>query len=244
MIGVILQPNYIPWRGYFDLIQRSDVFVFYDDVQYDKHGWRNRNRVKTASGTQWLTIPVSSAGCVTEKTLIKDIEIAWDRKWSSKHWATLQQSYCKSPFFVKYAPWLKSLYSARPTKLADFTIELTIAIARELGIHGKRFVRSSELGVAGERIDRLLAILQKVGADHYISGPSAKEYIQDSNFERAGIRLEYIKYDYPAYEQLFPPYDPQVSILDLLFMTGSRAPEYIWGGKSSIAETANGKGDP
>src|SRR5580692_4013853 len=103
----ILQPSYLPWRGYFHLIQKADVFVFYDDVQYDKHGWRNRNRVKTPSGVQWLTIPVQSRGCVTEKTPIKDIEIVWDRDWATKHWATLRQAYSKrAPHFARYTDLL------------------------------------------------------------------------------------------------------------------------------------------
>jgi hypothetical protein len=228
MTGVVLQPNYIPWRGYFHLIQRSDIFVFYDDVQYDKHGWRNRNRIKTVNGPQWLTIPVGSAGCVVEKTLIKDIEIVWDRDWANKHWTTLKQSYRKSPFFLKYEPLLEPFFQSRPKRLADFTIELTMALARELGNQHTRFVRSSELNLAGDRLERLVGVLKQVGIDHYISGPAAQDYIQDAAFDAAGVRLEYMVYDYPEYEQLFPPFDPQVSILDLLFMQGPNAAKFIW----------------
>ena len=100
----ILQPSYIPWRGYFHQIQKADVFVFYDDVQYDKHGWRNRNRIKTAGGTQWLTIPVQKKGNVAEAREIREIEISWDRPWNRKHLSTLVQSYAKAPCFDKYAP--------------------------------------------------------------------------------------------------------------------------------------------
>src|SRR5262245_32621657 len=108
MTGVILQPSYIPWRGYFDQIRRADVFVFYDDVQYDKHGWRNRNRIKTANGVQWLTIPVASGGCVTQKTLIKDVPIIWTKDWAAKHWMTIKQAYGKrAPHFARYAPLLE-----------------------------------------------------------------------------------------------------------------------------------------
>lgn len=227
---VILQPSYIPWRGYFDQIRRADVFVFYDDVQYDKHGWRNRNRVKTVNGPQWLTIPVAKKGNVAEHLLIKDIPICWDTPWNVKHWATISQSYRKAPHFKGYAPALEHYYQMRPEFLADFTIEFTIALAGQLGITNTCFRRSSELDVPGSKTDRLVGILQKLGADHYISGPSARDYLEEEKLAAAGITLEYMAYDYPAYEQLYPPYDPQVSVLDLLFMAGPEAQKYIWRG--------------
>jgi hypothetical protein len=229
VIGVILQPSYIPWRGYFHQIHRADVFVFYDDVQYDKHGWRNRNRIKTANGVQWLTIPVHSHGCVNSGTRIKDIAIDGRRDWAAKHWTTLKQAYARrAPYFARYAPLLEAFYQQRPALLADFVIELTIAVARELGITHTRFLRSSELDVTGEGTDRLIAILRKIDADHYVTGPAARDYIDAEKFASAGIGLEYMVYDYPPYEQLYPPYEPRVSILDLLFMQGPQAPGFIW----------------
>jgi hypothetical protein len=226
--GVILQPSYIPWRGYFHQIQKADVFVFYDDVQYDKHGWRNRNRIKTANGVQWLTIPVHSGGCLSTGTPIKDVAIDWGRDWAGKHWATLEQAYRRAPYFARYAPLLEPYYRRRPVLLAEFTIELTVALARALGIEHTRFVRSSDLRVTGERVDRLIDILQQLGARHYVSGPSAQDYLDPAKFDAAGIILEYMVYEYPSYDQLHPPYDPRVSVLDLLFMQGPQAPAYIW----------------
>ncbi len=223
----IIQPSYIPWRGYFHQIQKSDVFVFLDDVQFDKHGWRNRNRIKTANGTVWLTVPVASAGNVVEGTPIDQIEIVWDKDWNTKHWRTLQQSYGRAPHFERYAALLGSFYQQRPARLADFTIELTVAIAAELGL-APRFVRSSQLGAAGTKTDRVVDILTRVGATHYISGPSARSYMEESKLTAAGISLEYMSYDYREYPQLYPPYDPQVSVLDLLFMMGPEAPGAIW----------------
>src|SRR5689334_16841966 len=131
-VGVILQPSYLPWRGVFDLIHRADVFVFYDDVQYDKHGWRNRNRFKTSAGTQWLTIPVSSKGNVTDGLLLSDARITWNQDWARKHAMTLRQSYGKAPFYASYAAMLDGFYASRPERLVDFTIETTIAIAKAL----------------------------------------------------------------------------------------------------------------
>jgi len=230
-VAVVLQPSYIPWRGVFDLIHRADVFVFYDDVQYDKHGWRNRNRVKTPQGTQWLTIPVKAKGNVSEKVLVRDVEIDTRQPWAKKHLATLRQNYGKTPFFDRYWPANQGLYGSAPSNLADFDITTTRALAELLGIEGTRFVRSSDLAPSGDRNERLVSLLKKVSADHYISGPSAKDYIDEAMFREAGIGLEYIVYDYPEYEQLHPPYDPAVTVLDLLFMKGPEAPSFIWGSK-------------
>ena len=228
---VILQPSYIPWRGYFDQINRADLFVFYDDVQYDKRGWRNRNQIKTPHGRQWLTIPVHSRGAQTQNIPIHQIRIVWENPWTEIHLKAIQQSYSKAPHFERYQPLLDTFYRRRDEFLADFTIEFTIALARELGNTHTRFLRSSEIaGINGQKTDRLIQILEAVGATHYISGPSAQEYIEHEKFERAGITLEYIQYKYPEYPQLYPPFDPQVSILDLLFMTGSEAPHYIFKG--------------
>jgi hypothetical protein len=225
---VILQPSYIPWRGYFHQIHKADVFVFYDDVPYDKHGWRNRNRVKTPQGTGWLTIPVHSKGNVVQQTPINQIRVSWGDDWNARHWMTIRQFYSKAPFFRQYAPLLEEFYGRRPEFLADFTIDLTIALAKELGIGHTSFVRSSILKAVGRKTDRLLSILQSIGATHYISGPAAKDYIEEDKLSSAGISLEYMAYEYPEYEQLYPPFDPYVSILDLLFMAGPRAPRYIW----------------
>jgi len=225
---VILQPSYIPWRGVFHQIQKADVFVFYDDVQYDKHGWRNRNQIKTPSGLKWLTIPVLSKGNVLEHTPINWIHIDGAQPWPRKHWETIRQSYSKAPYFKEFAPLVESFYSQRCELLADFTIASTVALARAIGIEKTEFLRSSVLGIAGSKTDRLLEILTRIGATHYISGPSAKAYLEVEKLERAGISVEWMVYDYPEYEQLHPPYQPGVSILDLLFMKGAAAGEYIW----------------
>lgn len=223
---VILQPSYIPWRGYFDLIRRADVFVFYDDVQYDKRGWRNRNRIKTPHGTRWLTIPVKSRGAQVEHTPIHEI-LTDGEEWARTHLATLKHMYARAPFFASYAGWLDRAYATPPPLLADFTIATTIDLAKFLGYTNTKFLRSSELHVTGKKTDRLIAVLRAVGAKSYLSGPSAKGYIEDEKFAEAGIALDYINYDYPEYPQLYPPYDPAVTILDLLFMTGSDAPTFI-----------------
>ena len=226
---VILQPSYIPWRGYFHQIEKADLFVFYDCVQYDDRGWRNRNQIKTSQGLHWLTIPVNSKGVQVHGTPIKDIPIVWTSPWSAKHFRTLQQNYGKAPFFDRYAALLERHYSRRDERLADFTCGLTEALARELGIAHTKFVRSSSLPAQGERTDRLLSILKHVGATHYISGPSARDYLEEEKLVAAGIQLEYMTYDYPVYPQLYGAFEPNVSILDLLFNAGPEAGQFIWG---------------
>jgi len=228
---VILQPSYIPWRGYFDQICRADLFVFYDDVQFDKRGWRNRNQIKTPHGKQWLTVPVYSRGAQTQNIPINQIRIVWDDNWNESHLKAIVHSYSKAPFFSHYLPLLEAFYQRHDELLADFTIDFTVALAHELGNTHTSFMRSSELtGIDGQKTDRLIQILQAVGATHYISGPSANDYIENEKFAAAGITLEYMEYNYPEYPQLYPPFDSNVSVLDLLFMTGSEAPNYIFKG--------------
>ena len=224
----IIQPSYIPWRGYFHQIQKSDVFVFLDEVQYDKHGWRNRNRIKTKDGSSWITIPVLTKGNVEKHIPINEIKINWQADWSRKHLMTLQQTYGKAPYFSLYRDCLEEYYSRHDELLVDFTIDFTVALARSLGITDTRFVRSSEIDSSPGKVERILMILQSIGADHYISGPSARSYIDTRAFDEAGITIEYMEYDYPQYPQLSPPHGPKLSVLDLMFMTGADAGNYIW----------------
>lgn len=224
---VILQPSYIPWRGYFDQIRRADLFIFYDDIQYDKHGWRNRNQIKTHQGKQWLTIPVHSRG-VTSGTPIKDVRIDWSKPWTKTHLKSLTVSYSKAPHFKKYLRMLESIFERRDEFLADFTIATSILLARELGFISTRFIRSSELlNIDGQKTDRVVNVLKKVGAVHYICGPSASSYMEPEKFDEAGITFEYMEYNYPEYQQLYPPYDPFVTILDLMFMMGPQSGEFF-----------------
>jgi len=224
---VILQPSYIPWRGYFDQVRRAELFIFYDDVQYDKHGWRNRNQVKTAQGRQWLTIPVHSRGA-TEGVPIHRVRIDWSKPWAANHLKALHLAYAKAPHFAEHVEWLESVYTRRDEFLADFTTWLTVEIAREVGITGTRFMRSSQIeGIDGKKTDRLIQVLQHVGATHYISGPSAKDYLAEEKFAAAGISLEFMEYNYPDYPQLHQPFDGNVSVLDLMFMAGKQTLSYL-----------------
>lgn len=223
-VGAI-QPNFIPWRGYFDFIRQVDTFVILDDLQYTKGDWRNRNKIKLPQGgSGWLTIPVTAR----PDTLICDTKINYDGKWVRKHLAVLSQAYRTAPFRDQYLEELRAVFEAGHVSIADLDIDLTQRICGWLGITTK-LIKSSDLGTAGVKDHKLLQMMAKVGGTHYLSGPAAKAYIQPELWSEAGIELEYIDYpDYPAYPQVSEPYEPALSILDLLFMTGPDAAKYIW----------------
>jgi len=236
MTAVILQPSYLPWRGYFHLMQRADVFVHYDDVQYTRQDWRSRNRIRVPGGSEWLTIPVETAGFLTNRLLIKDARVNWGRQWNRSHRDKIVRSYARTPHFKRYLPVIDEILSAREELLVAYTIPLVERLAAALGIVSTRFVRSSELGIeVDDPTERLVRICAHLGADRYLSGPSAKDYLDESRFTRAGIELEYMEYRYPAYQQIDDVYEPAVSVIDLLFMTGEQAPDYIWGDRANAA---------
>lgn len=225
----ILQSAYIPWKGYFDIIHDVDEFIFLDDVQYTRQDWRNRNRIKTAAGSAWLTIPVGTN--LTRR--ICDVELP-SASWQRQHWERLEATYRNAPFFEVYRPLLKSIYLGdRWTTLSELNQHLIRIIAEILGV-STRFRDSREFPSANQRLDRVLDILRSVDARLYLSGPAARSYIEPRRFADAGIELEWKSYDgYPEYSQLYPPFAHDVTILDLLFHTGPDAPHYIWGWRSA-----------
>ena len=225
---VILQPSYIPWRGYFHQIKEADVFVFYDDVAFDTRGWRNRNRVRGPNGSFWLTVPIISKALRSKGLKIDQVEIDWSQSWNEKHLKSLENSYARAPYFENYRELIEGMYRRRDPLLVDFLIDFTKVLSRELGILDTKFERSSSLSAQGSKSGRLLEIVRSMGADHYITGPSARDYLDEELFRQAGVEIEYFVYDYPQYTQPFDGFDPHVSILDLLFMTGAEAPRHIW----------------
>ena len=201
------------------------MFVFYDDVQYTVNDWRNRNRVKTANGTVWLTVPVGNQN----DRRICDVEIR-DRAWARKHWMTLEQAYRKAPGFARYHDFFKSAYGREWTSLSALNQTLIRAIATEfLGIATEiRDVRDYQ--VEGSGSDRLLGLLKQLGATDYISGPAARAYLDQPAYLREGICVHWKDYStYPEYPQLHGAYDPHVSIVDVLMNCDDRASDVIWG---------------
>lgn len=232
MIGVILQPNYIPWRGYFDLIHLADIFVFFDDVQYTDRDWRNRNIVRHENGLRWITVPVIKKGLREQR--IKDVRIDNSVSWNVKHWSMLKHCYSNSKFFDFYRSDLEELYRRRWENLSDLNIEFITTICRFLSIRHTRFVRSSALDVEGRKTERLVNICKKLGISTYISGPAGSNYIEENLFKQNGIHLVYHQYNYPPYHQLHEPFESNVTILDLLFNCGESSHDFIWMEKGKV----------
>jgi hypothetical protein len=235
--AAIIQSSYIPWKGYFDIIHDVDKFVFLEDVQYTKHDWRSRNRVKTSGGVKWLSVPV--LGGIYQK--IFEAKIDNSLKWSDKHVRTIHHSYAARDYYRSYCDDIFSVLNKKYETISDLNIALISKLSSLLGIETE-LINSRDLEAPGARDDRLISICERIGADCYLSGPAAKDYIMNEKFDRAGIRLEYKSYDgYPEYEQPWGPFDPLVSVIDLIFCCGERAPYYVWGwrrDRPAVAEMA------
>lgn len=223
MIVSILQSNYIPWKGYFDLIARSDVFVIYDEVQYTKNDWRNRNKIKTSNGPQWLTIPVKQTSLdqkIYETEVLKT-------NWYKKHINALQTNYGKTPYFKEYMEILKPIYEKAETNLSTINKDLIEAICRILKIE-TRIVDSRDLNLKGGRQERLEDACMKLKADRYLSGGAAKSYLDEQRFTDLGIAVDWMEYTgYKTYNQLYPPFVHEVTILDLIFNEGAKARDFL-----------------
>lgn len=216
-VGMI-QSNYIPWRGYFDFIDDCDLFVFYDDVQYTHKDWRNRNRIKTAAGDAWLSVPVIH----DRRTLVQDAAIAYDGRWVDKHIGSLTQAYSQAPHFARYAPGFFALLRARPATISELNIAAIHWVMAQLDI-STRTMCSRELGIAGDRQARPLAMLRALGATHYLTGATALPYTPLEAYRDAGIAVEVKRYDYGPYPQLHGAFSGAVTVLDLLFHLGDGA---------------------
>jgi hypothetical protein len=223
--AAIVQSNYIPWKGYFDMIRSVDEFILFDDVQYTRRDWRNRNRIKTPSGPAWLTIPVEVKGKYFQS--IRDTRIA-DPAWTADHWKTLSHTYGRAPHFRRYAALVEDLYlGCNETHLSQVNHRFLTGLCTVLGIP-TRITWSSDYRLLEGRTERLVDLCRQVGADEYLSGPAARCYIVPELFAEAGIRLSWMEYDgYPEYPQLFGPFEHGVSVLDLLFNCGPDAPRYL-----------------
>ena len=221
----ILQSNYISWKGYFYLINSVDVFVIYDNVQYTKNDWRNRNKIISNKKPSWLTIPVRQESMHQS---IRETKIA-KAGWSKKHWRTIQQSYSKSPHFDKYSSKLEGVYHSLENEffLSNINTKLIICLCEILGIR-TRIIQDDAFNLPTDRIDKLIEICRQTAASTYVSGPAARDYLDVQKFNNAGIKVEWIQYEgYLQYEQRSDHFDHYVSILDLLFCYGANFTRYI-----------------
>ncbi|MEJ0057449.1 MAG: WbqC family protein [Bacteroidota bacterium] len=223
---VILQSNYLPWKGYFDLIRHADEFIFYDDVQFTTRDWRNRNKIKTPRGGEWISIPCGA----NVKRLISDVSPA-NSEWQRDHWNKICLSYSSTDFFYLYKDFFEDFYLKKTwTNLSELNQYLIISIARQFLNLTTRFSDSSVYQAVGTKTDRLVDVLKKAGATEYISGPAAKDYISEDIFGKEGIKLRWMDYGhYGEYRQKFPPFVHEVSIIDLLFNEGPNAIRYLRG---------------
>lgn len=217
----ILQPGYLPWLGFFEQIYRSDIFVIYDDVQYDKDGWRNRNRIKTSKGTQWLTVPVHVN--FGEHPLVNEVKIDNSQDWKKKHLSSIRQNYSKAPFYRDYIGIFEETYSKTWDYLIDIDMYFIDRLGEYLGVKDKKIVKSSRLRLKGDRMGRLIALCKRFKADTFYEGTAGRNYIDEDCFSRNGIKVEYQDYEHPVYDQLYGDFVPYLSTIDLLFNHGKES---------------------
>ncbi len=216
----ILQPSYLPWLGFFDQMHRSDQFVLYDDVQFTRRDWRNRNRVRIRDGSVWLTVPVIQKNKYEQSLL--ETKIDNSTSWKRKHLETIRCHYSKAPFFELYFPWCEKIFNSEWEYLLDLSME-TIEYLREQLKIDTPLLRSSELGGEGNKTQRLISICKQLEATQYLSGEAAKDYISEKDFADQGIKLEYQEYQHPEYQQRYTGFVPFLSTLDLLFNCGEKS---------------------
>lgn len=221
----IVQSSYIPWKGYFDLLNSVEEFILFDDMQYTRRDWRNRNKIKTPTGPRWLTIPVRVRGRFTQR--IRETEIS-DPRWNQEHWKTIAYNYAKAPYYQEYREFFEDLYlGTKETLLSSINSRFLTAICDLLGVQ-TQLSRSMDYHLIEGRTERLVDLCQQAGATEYLSGPTARGYLEEALFEQAGIAVRYMDYaGYPEYRQLFPPFEHHVSIIDLILNEGPHATSYM-----------------
>jgi hypothetical protein len=221
----IVQSNYVPWRGYFDMIASVDEFILLDDAQFTRRDWRNRNRIKTPQGTVWLSIAVEAKGKYTQA--IRETRVA-EPHWPERHWSTLRHAYSRARGFAQEADFVEELYATVSSPmLSDINHHFLTRLCERLQI-STSIMWSSEYRPEGARTDRLLDLCRKAGASEYVSGPAARAYLDESLFAREGISVTWFEYGpYAEYPQVHPPFELHVSILDVLLNAGTDAARLV-----------------
>jgi hypothetical protein len=234
MILSIHQPLYFPWTGYFHKMAVSDAHVVLDDVEFDDESFVKRNKIRTTDGWTWLTVPVHASN----DTLIRDVQIAQEHRWASKHWKTLQTYYTRAPHFDDHETFFEEVYDQDWEYLNDLNLEVVEYVRDQLGIDTP-MTASSELEADGAKSDLILSICQGMDADVYLSGPNGRDYLDTESFEDAGIAIAYHDFDHPTYSQAFDGFESHMSAVDLLFNHGSDSREIIMNeNRSTLTEEA------
>ena len=225
----VMQPTYLPWMGYFGMIELADVFVFYDDVQFQRQSWQSRNKIKLSNHSkkdwQWLSVPIIHDGLDNK---IKQVKINNNNRWKDKHWKTIYHSYNNTEFFSKYEEKIKSFYNPNWQYIANLNIYIIKKLSRLFNLDLPEFIVSSELeGIKGNKTDRLINIINKLEAKEYISPSGAKDYLERDKFKKNGKKLYWYEYNHPVYEQIGEDFLSHMSAIDLLFNVGDDSKSYI-----------------
>ena len=224
MIVTIHQPEHLPWLGFFDKVRQSDAFVLLDNVQFRKNYFQNRNKIRTQQGWTWLTVPVLIKG--KSDQFIQDVQINNTVDWQSKHWKSMNYAYNRAPYFEKYSPMLKQIYTSNWDYIANLNERFIGYLMDEMGIRSK-MVWASTLNVTGSGTELLLQICQKLHAEVYLSGISGRDYLREEEFSKEGIKVRYQEFYHPIYSQLYEPFIPCMSTLDLLFNHGDKSMDIL-----------------
>lgn len=227
MILTAHQPVYLPWLGLFHKIALADAFCYFDDVQYLKKDWNNRNKIKTPQGPLWLTVPVLTSE--HREKAIREIEINNATSWRKKHLSSISNNYRKAPYFEKYAPFFEDVYGRKWKYLSELNEYMLKWFLKELGIN-VAYHKASELHFEGAKSELVLDMCKKLKADTYIFGALGKEYAKEEDFTAAGIQIEFQEYHHPVYPQLYGDFVPYMSIIDLLFNCGDKSLEILMSG--------------
>ena len=233
MIVSINQPAYMPWLGYFHRIAMSDLHIVLDHVQFEKNSFVNRNKIRTATGWSWLTVPVLTKGRFGDLA-IDGLRTAGAIDWRRKHWHSLRSSYGRAPYFADHAEFLQEVYAKDWPRLAPLMAEIARYLFAAFGIE-REILISAGLNVSGRKQALILNLCREVGADVYLSGPLGRDYIDESGFEAAGIEVRYHDYRHPTYTQVHGGFEPYMAAIDLLFNHGNDSAGILGGGQARLA---------
>lgn len=226
----IQQPEHLPWLGFFDKVRQVDLVVLHDNCQFKRYYFENRNKIRTNSGWQWVGIPALSRGRYQD---ICEVEIDNLQLWRGVAWRAIRHNYFKAAYWEEYSSFFEDIYRCEWIKLADFNVGVIRYIAKQLGLQTE-FIIASQLGVMGKAGEALISICQKVGANSYLSGAFGRDYIDESLFTEAGIALEYQDFHHPIYHQVYQPFLPNMSTIDLLFNEGPKSLAIIEGANKGV----------
>lgn len=233
-IASVHQPGYLPWAGYFAKMMQAEVFCHLDTVQFTKNGWQNRNRIKTDRGGQWLTVPVRHR----HPQAIAEVEIDTRTDWARKHLQSLRTNYGRAPFFATVFPALEEVISRPWRRLLELNLALIETLRGLLGLEGRPALLASSLPAREEPTERLIDLCRAVGADAYLAGAGALDYLDFARFQDAGIRVLLQRFRHPVYPQRFGAFVPQLSVIDLLFACGPESGRLIAGAAEPPLEVA------